>query len=117
LLGFGRADDGEFVFKGTHLTASAKMKSTRANTDLSPKERDVLLAALKSRFEKNLSRHPGIDWTKVLAKLEANPAKLRSLQEMEESGGEPDVVAHDKKSGDFVFFDCSPESPKGRFSL
>jgi hypothetical protein len=85
--------------------------------ELSIKQRDELLAALKSRFEKNTSRHKGIEWAKVQAKLEADPAKLWSLNEMERTGGEPDVVGLDKKSGEIIFYDCSPESPKDRRSL
>lgn len=83
---------------------------------LSPQQSDELLATLKSRFEKNTGRHKGIDWGKVQAKLEANPDKLWSLCEMEKTGGEPDVVEQDKKTGEFIFFDCSAESPKGRRS-
>ena len=85
--------------------------------ELSPKQRDELLAALKARFEKNLVRHPGLVWAKVQARLEAKPDKLWSLAEMERTGGEPDVVGQDKKSGEYVFFDCSAESPKGRTSV
>lgn len=84
---------------------------------LSPKQREELLAALKARFEKNLSRHKGLDWAKVLARLEANADKLWSLHEMERTGGEPDVVGHDKKTGEIIFFDCSEQSPKGRVSV
>jgi hypothetical protein len=84
---------------------------------LSPKQKEELLKTLKTRFEKNKDRHKGMDWAKVEAKLEANPAKLWSLNEMEESGGEPDVVGHDKKAGEYVFYDCSAESPKGRRSV
>ena len=84
---------------------------------LSTKEQAELLKVLKARFEKNTSRHKGIDWAKVEAKLEAQPEKLWTLQQMEETGGEPDVVGHDKKSGEFIFFDCSAETPKGRRSL
>ena len=76
-----------------------------------------LLKILKTRFEKNMKRHKGLDWGKIQAKLEASPAKLWSLYEMEISGGEPDVVDFDKKSGEYVFFDCSDESPKGRRSI
>jgi hypothetical protein len=83
--------------------------------ELSPKQRDELLAALKARFEKNLGRHPGLAWAKVLARLEVRPEKLWSLAEMERTGGEPDVVG--VKSGEFVFYDCSAESPEGRTSL
>ncbi len=84
---------------------------------LSSKQAEELVATLKARFEKNPKRHRGIDWAKVEAKLEAQPEKLWSLSEMERTGGEPDVVAHDKKTGAFVFFDCSEESPKGRRSV
>jgi hypothetical protein len=84
---------------------------------LSAKEREELLAALKARFEKNVNRHKGVEWPKVQAKLEANSEKLWSLNEMERTGGEPDVVAHDKKTGEYIFYDCSAESPKDRRSL
>jgi hypothetical protein len=82
--------------------------------ELSPEQREELLRALKARFEKNMNRHKGLEWAKVQAKLEANTEKLRSLNEMERTGGEPDVVGHGKKRGEYVFYDCSPESPKGR---
>jgi len=84
---------------------------------LSPKQREELLATLKARFEKNMNRHPGLEWAKVQSKLEASPEKLWSLNEMEWTGGEPDVVDHDKKTGEYLFFDCSPETPKGRVSV
>jgi hypothetical protein len=84
---------------------------------LSPKQREELLRALNARFEKNLNRHNGLEWAKVKAKLEANPEKLWSLNEMERTGGEPDVVGYDQKTSEYIFFDCSPESPKGRTSL
>jgi uncharacterized protein DUF4256 len=94
------------------------MKNSTSNKkELSPKQREELLRALKVRFEKNLNRHKGLEWAKVQAKLEANPEKLWSLAEMEKTGGEPDVVGHDKKSGGYVFYDCSAESPKGRTSF
>jgi hypothetical protein len=80
-------------------------------------EQEELLKTLKARFEKNMNRHKGLDWAKVQARLEANPQKLRSLNEMETTGGEPDVVGHDKKSGEYIFYDCSAESPKGRRSI
>src|SRR6185436_11512863 len=80
-------------------------------------QREELLATLKTRFEKNMNRHKGLDWSKVQAKLEANAEKLWSLNEMETSGGEPDVVGEDKKTGEYVFYDCSAESPKGRRSI
>jgi len=81
---------------------------------LSPEQREELLRALKARFEKNMNRHQGLEWAKVQAKLEANPSKLWSLHEMERSGGEPDVVGYDKKTGETIFYDCSAESPTGR---
>jgi uncharacterized protein DUF4256 len=84
---------------------------------LSPKQREELLSALKTRFEKNMNRHKGLEWAKVQAKLESNTEKLWSLNEMERTGGEPDVVGHDKRTGEYIFYDCSAESPKGRRSL
>lgn len=84
---------------------------------LSSEEREELLQTLKARFEKNMSRHPGLEWAKVQAKLETNSEKLWSLYEMERTGGEPDVIAHDKKLGEYIFCDCSAESPKGRRSV
>ena len=81
---------------------------------LSPQQREELLRTLKARFEKNMNRHKGLEWARVQAKLEANIEKLWSLNEMERTGGEPDVVGHDKKTGEYTFFDCSAESPKGR---
>ena len=85
--------------------------------ELSPEQHGDLLIALKARFEKNMNRHEGIEWAKVQAKLEANPEKLWSLNEMERTGGEPDVVGHDKTTGEYIFYDCSAESPKGRRSI
>jgi hypothetical protein len=93
------------------------MKSAKTKNEFSPQQREELLKALQSRFEKNMNRHQGIEWAKVKAKLEANPEKLWSLSEMERTGGEPDVVGHDKKTGEYIFFDCSPESPKDRRSF
>jgi uncharacterized protein DUF4256 len=94
------------------------MKNSTSNKKhLSLKQRDELFTALKARFEKNLNRHKGLEWAKVQAKLEANAEKLWSLNEMERTGGEPDVVGHDKKSGETIFYDCSAESPKGRTSF
>jgi hypothetical protein len=81
------------------------------------KEREELLKTLKARFEKNMNRHKGVEWAKVQARLEANDEKLRALNEMENTGGEPDVVGLDKKTGEYVFYDCSAESPKGRRSV
>src|SRR6202051_1627953 len=82
--------------------------------EFSTKHRDELLNTSKARFEKNIHRHNGLEWAKVLAKLEANTEKLWSLNEMERTGGEPDVVGYDKKTGEYIFYDCSAESPKGR---
>lgn len=84
---------------------------------LSTTQRDDLIAVLRDRFEKNMVRHKGVEWAKVQAKLEMSPEKLSSLNEMEITGGEPDVVGHDKKKGEYIFMDCSAESPKGRRSV
>ena len=88
-----------------------------AKKKLSSEQHEELLKTLKARFEKNMNRHKGIDWAKVQARLEANPEKLHILDEMEITGGEPDVVDHDKKTGEYIFYDCSAESPKDRRSL
>src|SRR4030081_1639733 len=99
------------------------MRATKARNinsnkkDLSPEQRKELLGALKVRFEKNMNRHKGLEWAKVQAKLEANAEKLWSLSEMERTDAEPDVVGHDKKTGEYIFYDCSAESPKGRRSI
>src|SRR6202030_3421458 len=99
------------------------MRGTRARNinsnkkDLSPGQREELLRALKARFEKNMNRHKGLEWAKVQAKLEGNAEKLWSLNEMERTGGEPDVVGHDEETGEYIFYDCSAESPKGRRSV
>jgi hypothetical protein len=98
------------------------MKAVETKTKLSPGQREELLSALKARFEKNMNRHKGLEWARVQAKLEANPdsyrdGKLWSLNEMERTGGEPDVVGQDKKTGEYIFYDCSAESPKGRRSV
>jgi hypothetical protein len=84
---------------------------------LSPEQREALLRELKARFEKNMTRHKGLDWSNVQAKLEARTEKLWSLNEMERTGGEPDVLVQDKKTGEYIFYDCSAESPKGRRSV
>jgi Protein of unknown function (DUF4256) len=89
----------------------------KTKKQLSPEQRKELLTTLKTRFEKNMNRHKGVEWAKVQAKLEANSEKLWSLNEMETTGGEPDVVAFNKKTGEYVFYDCSAESPKGRRSV
>jgi Protein of unknown function (DUF4256) len=88
-----------------------------SNIALSKKEREELLRALKARFEKNMNRHQGLEWAEVQAKLEANIEKLWSLNEMERTGGEPDVVGHDNRTGEYIFYDCSAESPRGRRSI
>lgn len=88
-----------------------------AGRAISPEQRAELLRTLKTRFEKNMNRHPGLDWAGVQARLEANPEKLWSLHEMERTGGDPDVVGFDSQTGEYIFVDCSPESPKGRRSL
>jgi len=93
------------------------MKSTGTNKTLSPDQREELLGVLRDRFDKNMSRHKGLEWTKLQARLEASGDKLWSLHEMERTGGEPDVVSHDQKTGEYIFFDCSPETPKGRVSI
>jgi hypothetical protein len=85
--------------------------------ELSPEQREEIVSTLKTRFEKNMNRHQGLKWAEVQAKLETHPEKLWSLNEMERTGGEPDVVGHDEKTGEYVFYDCSAESPKGRRSI
>lgn len=89
----------------------------RKTNELTANQRDELVAALKSRFEKNMNRHKGLEWQKIEAKLKANSEKLWSLSEMERTGGEPDVIGFDKTTGEYIFFDCSAESPKERRSL
>ncbi|HKO98963.1 MAG TPA: DUF4256 domain-containing protein [Pyrinomonadaceae bacterium] len=96
------------------------LRSNRMNSNkkkLSAGDRDELLSTLKARFDKNINRHKGLEWAKIQSKLEAKPEKLWSLKEMERTGGEPDVVGHDKKTGEYIFYDCSAESPKGRRSV
>jgi hypothetical protein len=84
---------------------------------LSPEQREEIIGTLKARFEKNMNRHNGLEWGKVQAKLESNSEKLWSLYEMEATGGEPDVIVHDNEAGEYIFYDCSAESPKGRRSI
>jgi hypothetical protein len=96
------------------MTKSNKVSNKK---ELSPEQREELLTTLKARFEKNMNRHQGLEWTKVRARLEANAEKLWALNEMERTGGEPDIVGQDKNTGEYAFYDCSPESPKGRTSL
>jgi hypothetical protein len=90
---------------------------TKRKNKLSPEQHEALLKTLRTRFEKNMNRHKGLEWAKVQAKLETNPEKMYSVNEMEITGGEPDVVGHDKKTGEYIFYDCSAESPKERRSL
>ena len=94
-----------------------KPSITASKKELSPEQREELLKVLKTRFEKNMKYHKGLEWAKVQAKLEANTEKLWSLNEMERTGGEPDVIGHDKKTGEYIFYDCSAESPKGRSNV
>ena len=89
----------------------------RDKKNLSPEQRELLLRALQARFETNMNRHKGLRWAQVQTKLEANAQKLWSLNEMERTGGEPDVVGHDERTGEYIFYDCSPESPKDRRSI
>ncbi|OKP88193.1 hypothetical protein A3844_08870 [Paenibacillus helianthi] len=90
---------------------------TNERRELSTEQREELLGALEARFEKHMNRHPGLEWAKVQAKLEANPEKWWSLHEMETTGGEPDVVRYDEETDEYIFYDCSAESPKGRRSV
>jgi uncharacterized protein DUF4256 len=92
-------------------------KPSTSKKQLSPAQGEELLRLLKARFEKNTNRHKGVEWAKVEARLKGNSEKLWSLSEMEKSGGEPDIVGHDKKTGEYIFYDCSAESPKGRRSV
>ena len=94
-----------------------KRNKISSKKELSPEQREDLLRALKARFEKNMTRHKGLEWPKIQAKLEANPEKLWSLNEMERTGGEPDVIVYDKEAGEYIFYDCSSESPKSRRSV
>lgn len=93
------------------------MSTKRSKQKLSANQQDELFKRLQARFEENVNRHKGLDWVKVQARLEANPEKVWSLAEMERTGGEPDVVGQDKKSGEYIFFDCSEQTPAGRVSL
>jgi uncharacterized protein DUF4256 len=93
------------------------MPDLNKKKERSPRQRDELFKALKARFEKNMNRHKNFQWGAIQARLEANAEKVWSLNEMEKTGGEPDVVGHDKKTGEYIFFDCSAESPKSRCSL
>ncbi len=93
------------------------MSKSKTSKSLSAEARGELLEILEKRFEKNIKRHKGVDWSKVKARLESNPGKIWSLSEMEATGGEPDVIGYDKKTGEIIFCDCSPETPKGRRSI
>jgi hypothetical protein len=94
-----------------------KSSVTAVKKELSSRQREELLGLLKARFEENMNRHKGLEWARVQAKLESNSEKLWSLNEMERTGGEPDVVGHDKKTGEYIFYDCSAQSPKGRVNV
>ena len=96
-------------------TTVRSMNSNKKN--LSPEQRELLLGALQARFETNMNRHKGLEWAQVQTKLEANAEKLWSLNEMERTGGEPDIVGGDKRTGEYIFYDCSAESPKGRRNI
>jgi hypothetical protein len=99
------------------MRATIARNSSSGGKNFGPQQREELLAALEARFEKNRNRHKGLKWSSVQARLEANAEKLSSLNEMERTGGEPDVVGYDKATGEYVFYDCSAESPKGRRSV
>ncbi|MBX7044294.1 MAG: DUF4256 domain-containing protein [Ignavibacteria bacterium] len=100
------------------ITPPIKIVSVKKiKKEISSEEKDELLKKLKSRFEKNMQRHKGIDWAKVQSRLEADAGKMWSLNEMEKTGGEPDLTGFDKKTGEYIFYDCAPESPKERRSL
>jgi hypothetical protein len=113
----GKASGGTKGKSGRGVTKKGSASGVAAGKDLSPGQRKDVLAVLKARFEKNTNRHKGLEWAEVQAKLEGNARKLWSLSEMEKTGGEPDVVGHDKKTGEYVFYDCSAETPKGRRSI
>lgn len=102
---------------GRYSTGSEKHTTMQTREELSPEQQGELVALLKARFEENGTRHAGLEWEQVQARLEANPERLWSLYEMERTGGEPDVVGRDGATGEFLFYDCSAESPKGRRSL
>jgi hypothetical protein len=99
------------------MKATTPQSANSGKKNLSPEQTEQLLRALKVRFEKHMNRHEGLVWAQVQAKLEASAEKLWSLYEMERTGGEPDVVGHDERTGEYIFYDCSAESPKGRRSL
>jgi hypothetical protein len=107
----------EFMAKKSSKGNGKPIPTVEVNLELSPEQGEELLTTLQSRFEKNMNRHKGLEWAKVQAKLEAHPEKLSSLNAMESTGGEPDVVGTDQKTGETIFYDCSPESPEGRRSI
>ena len=109
--------NAEYAMRNGQLSSRINKTMSNSKKKLSASQSGELINILKIRFEKNMKRHKGLDWIKVQAKLEANPSKLWSLNEMEITGGEPDVVGFDKKSGEYIFYDCSAESPKGRRSV
>ncbi|WP_324232304.1 DUF4256 domain-containing protein [Lacibacter sp.] len=109
--------NAEYAMRNGQLSSRINKTMSNSKKKLSASQSGELINILKIRFEKNMTRHKGLDWIKVQAKLEANPSKLWSLNEMEITGGEPDVVGFDKKSGEYIFYDCSAESPKGRRSV
>jgi hypothetical protein len=115
-VAFARAR-GFWNNSGDSIRSEKSMSSSKRNKKLSTQEHADLLGLLQARFEKNMQRHQGLKWARVRARLEAAPEKLWSLHEVESTGGEPDVVGHDKKTGEYVFYDCAAESPKGRRSV
>src|SRR6266446_6528278 len=108
-MNYNRRNDGMPITKMNNINNNKK--------ELSSEQREEILRILKARFEKNMNRHKGLEWAEVQARLEANVEKPWSLNEMERTGGEPDVVSHDKKAGEYIFYDCAAESPKGRRSF
>ena len=100
--------------KGSSKGSGKPIPKVKINLELSPEEGEELLKTLKARFEKNMNRHEDLEWSKIQAKLEAHPEKLSSLYAMESTGGEPDVVGYDKETAEYIFYDCSPQSPEGR---
>jgi Protein of unknown function (DUF4256) len=115
LIRYVRVEKRETTMRATKARNIKNVKTNKK--DLSPEQREELLRALKNRFETNMNRHEGLQWAQVQAKLEADAEKLWSLREMERTGGEPDVVAYDKQTGEYIFYDCSAESPQARRSV
>lgn len=108
---------GSKIVNGEDSEPMPTGRASKGKKELPAKEREELLRVLQGRFQTNMTRHKGLEWAGVEAKLEANAEKLWSLSEMERTGGEPDVVGHDKETGEYIYYDCSPESPKGRRSI